>query len=86
MPPKTSFKRVIKLRLHNDFDTFVCRVGVRCMYPSIAWSEHGPQDDSIERHKDYVRGKPPNICGFREENGKKNRQSFNNCPPPPPPP
>ena len=27
--------------IHKDFEPFVRRVGVRCMYPSIAWSEHG---------------------------------------------
>ena len=45
-PLKAVLKRIIKMQLHKDFDLFVRGVGVRCMYPSIAWSEHGLRDDS----------------------------------------
>ena len=45
-PLKAVLKQIFQVPLHKDFEPFVRGVGVRCMYPSIAWSEHGLRDDS----------------------------------------
>ena len=45
-PLNAVLKQIIQVQLHKDFEPFVNGVGVRCMYPSIAWSEHGLRDES----------------------------------------
>ena len=46
MPLNAVLKQIIQVQLHRDFEPSVREVGVRCMYPSIAWSEHGLRDES----------------------------------------